>query len=639
MNIHFGIVILTICCFGNINTYNFEQQDLRTGISFVKLSKARISYDSYTLLYHLDISEYKDLTIILERNIKVANLLCQKMTGGKINETCKILITQTESQLLHMKRDELDIEAYQQKEKLRNKRSLEFAGSFLHWAFGLMDADTAREYDRKINQLQHNSSRIHNILEEQTILIREVIQLNNKSLTNFETQMGKLQRSIQQYAEDNTKHMHYLRAEIVFNEAISLIKMVIMEHQRVSQQILRCLEDVVSGKITQLIPKDKLTNDLLYIESHLRENQRLPINFNIENPLHIFKYSKISTSLFDNRLLMEVTIPVVERESYTVYKIIPIPTSINNLTVIINPSTYHVLINDEQKEYVPITEKEFVKGKFNLRGEKIIKPAENARIEYSQNCEISIFMNPTKDTILQHCDIKVIPNSNYFISLNSNDMFYAKIMKPLIVTEYCRGKPVQNYEIHENGLLQLEKECRIITDKVSLRPRANFRFESKDVIVLANITQKITLESISDKLHTIFNITIPHLDENVLIQDFTSDYNNLFEKAEKLIEKTKLNSKMEEIHYDNINNSKKTYITIFLIVMIVLSIIIFLVWYFYTQFFNLGTWVKLATKLGNENIDNIPKLFVRNINTEERQDILQSNNGSNGNSSIIEVVE
>lgn len=615
MNFRMKLLFLTLCYFGNAMGFDFQPQDQKTGLTFIKLSKARISYDSYTMLYHLDISRYRELTTLVENYIKDSLPLCKQLKG----KTCEILLLQITSQLNHMKRDELDIEAYQQKS--RSKRSIEVVGSFLHWAFGLMDADTAREYDDKINQIQNSSSRFHNLLQEQTILIQEVINLNRKSFEDFQFQLRKLKQFVNQYIYEFYSHLKFVQAEVVFTEGTSLAKLIIMEHQRISQQILRCLEDVVSGKITQLIPKNKLTSDLLEIETHLRENQKLPIDFNIENPLHIFKYSKISASLYGDRLLMEVTIPIVERESYTVYKIIPIPTTINNVTIIINPATNYVLMNDEQKEYIPITPKEFTGGKFNLRGERIIKPAENARIEYSQNCEISIFMNPTKDTIAKFCDIKVIPTSNYFISINSNDMFYAKINKPLIITEYCRGKAAQNHEIIESGLLQLSKECRIVTDKISLRPRANFRFESKDIIVLANSTQNTTFESISERINFIMNISIPQIDDNVLIQDYTTDYNNLFAKAEKIIEISKMNAKWDEIHYSNVNNNKKTYIFVIILILIMVIIMGILIWYFYSKFFKLETWVKLAKVLGRGNTEEIPKLFVHNIEADKSRNI------------------
>lgn len=251
-------------------------------------------------------------------------------------------MSQLISQYNYMKRDETDIEAYQQMS--RNKRALEFVGSFLHWAFGLMDAETARDFDNKINSLNSETGRIYNISNEQTSLIKETIELNNKTLADFKNQTNRIKELMRDF-QRTKEFVVGLHSDIVFTQGITIMKLIIMEHQRVLQQILHSLEDVVAGKITQLIPKEKLSEDLRHIETLLKENQKLPIDFNVENPLHIFKYSKIATSLYGNRLLLEVTLPIVERDTYTAYKVIPIPTNINNNTIIINPSRHYVLIN------------------------------------------------------------------------------------------------------------------------------------------------------------------------------------------------------------------------------------------------------------------------------------------------------
>lgn len=246
-------------------------------------------------------------------------------------------------------------------------------------------------------------------------------------------------------------------------------------------QILRCLEEVVSGKITQLIPKERLTSDLFQLEKILREDQKLPIDFTIEDPLHIFKYSKIASTLYGERIFLEVTIPIVERQKYTAYEIIPIPVTINNYTIILKPSAKYILLNDDAKDYIPISIVEYTQSKTNLCGEKIITPAENPHLDFTENCEISIFMYPQKKNTIKLCDYKVIPTSNYFVSINSNNLYFLQIIKPLTIIEYCRQSPAKMHEINTSGLLTLDGECRFKTDKISLRSRSNYNYNSSDI--------------------------------------------------------------------------------------------------------------------------------------------------------------
>lgn len=611
MNLNVLFVILTVCIGYNVSL-KFDPMNQKTGLTFVELSKARISYDTYTILYYVDIEQYKNITKTIEEFIAYANVECKKLTS----DTCKIMLNQATVLMDHMKRDESDIEAYQlkntQKSHSKKKRAIEFVGDIFHWAFGLMNADAARDYDQKIDNLYNDSSRLHKLLNEQTILIKETLLINNKTYSNLEKQLVKINREISIVKNFYTR-FNWAQAELAVTESIAMIKMLESEHRRVTFQILRCLEDTVSGKITQLIPKERLINDLVQVSKYLKEEQKLPIDFILENPLHIFKYAKIVSALYGNRIMMEVNIPIVERGSYTIYEVIPIPTTINGTTIIIRPSTRYVLLNDNEKEFMPITPREYFKGKFNLQGERIIKPAENAIIDYSQNCEISIFMQPKAAILKEFCDIKSIPTSNYFVSINANDAYYVHIAKPTLVMEYCRHLPAQSHEIKESGILTIDKDCRIVTDKISLRPRNNYSYESKQIITLANHTTDITFKVISERVKRSNNISIPKLDENVLIQDSSIDFDTLIDRANKLIDKTEFDDKWNRMQYQSIQFSRKSYGFTAVVAIIIVALVIAVIWYSYRKFFSVDTWIKLADVLGRGNTDRVPPLFIRNI--------------------------
>lgn len=252
MNVKIIFIVLTICI-GCRVSLKFEPMDQKTGLTFVKLSSARISYDTYTILYYIDIDQYKNKTKMVENFTTKSKHECKRLTSS----TCDIMLNQATILLNHMKRNESDIEAYQQKYKNngfdeRKKRALEFVGDFFHWAFGTMNAETARKYDRKIESLQGDSKRFHNLLREQTVLIKETLTLNNKTYNDMQKQLKKMSQEVQFYIDQLFSKFNWAQAELVFTEGSTMIKMLESEHRRLTLQILRCLEDTVSGKITQV---------------------------------------------------------------------------------------------------------------------------------------------------------------------------------------------------------------------------------------------------------------------------------------------------------------------------------------------------------------------------------------------------
>lgn len=134
-----------------------------------------------------------------------------------------------------------------------------------------MNAAKAREYDQKITNLQNDSDRIHSLQQEQTLLIKESLALNNKSINELSHQLFKIKESVNYYYDATNIRISWVHAELTFTEAVTIIKMIETEHFRLTRQILHCLEETMSGKISQLIPKDRLTNDLIQTERLLRE--------------------------------------------------------------------------------------------------------------------------------------------------------------------------------------------------------------------------------------------------------------------------------------------------------------------------------------------------------------------------------
>lgn len=254
-----------------------------------------------------------------------------------------------------------------------------------------------------------------------------------------------------------------------FLELVNVSQLIIMEHARLSTQILNSLENTINGKISQLIPLKPLTEKLIDIEklAHiLSENQKMPIEIPTENVLHIFKFSTTRAALIGKRLLIEMTAPVVERNNYSLYRSIPIPIKMDEQTRIISSQSQYFLISDDLREYILIDEEEYSVAKTNRRGEIIFIPAQNGHFTHDSSCEMSILMSPIKKSIAKVCKTNLIPSAVYFVAIEQNSMYYIHIEKTIHILERCNGKPATMHVIETSGYLKLNRKCRINTDKI-----------------------------------------------------------------------------------------------------------------------------------------------------------------------------
>lgn len=180
----------------------------------------------------------------------------------------------------------------------------------------------------------------------------------------------------------------------------------------------------------------------------------------------------------------------------------------------------------------------------------------------------------------------------------------------MTVFEHCRNKTVETHYLNASGTLELEKYCRINTEKLSLRPRTNIRFQSKGIVSLNEKTHIVTIDAFLDKIKEI-KVSIPAIhsdDKTVLIHDHKVDFNYLTEKANRLLKETEYETKFKEIHYDNVDTSQKILmISIGINVIFIISVMAYL----YFKFYSPKTWANVARILSKNDITSVPKLFFR----------------------------
>lgn len=115
----------------------------------------------------------------------------------QMDEAVKLRISHSkfENHFKYMKSDETDIFAYRTYERV--KRGLfNFGGKVLHWLYGLMDDDMAREYAEKINELGNITKRENAIQAEQLLIIKETIRVNNESYNLLNEKLNDIMKKL-----------------------------------------------------------------------------------------------------------------------------------------------------------------------------------------------------------------------------------------------------------------------------------------------------------------------------------------------------------------------------------------------------------------------------------------------------------
>lgn len=143
-----------------------------------------------------------------------------------------------------------------------------------------------------------------------------------------------------------------------------------------------------------MIPNSLLSDELKRISSTLNANQQLPIDPEHENALTIFKAATFKATLFNNRIIVEINIPIAEREQFHLFKTTPIPVISNNNTFITTPFSTFFLLNTDQTKYIAISKKQMDSGILLSNGEMLYKPTSTILLNDDKICEWKILKNP-----------------------------------------------------------------------------------------------------------------------------------------------------------------------------------------------------------------------------------------------------
>lgn len=249
-----------------------------TPIIFSKLGRAQLKYESIKLVYYADLKSFFGL----KHNIKSA-IDSVKKTHSLLN---KPYYTSAAGQLEH----QLQL-LYADEDRLMSYRAKRFilcetCGKVNHFLFGVMDSETARGYDEAINNVSMAAIQNRNLIRNQSAVFEAALHFNRNVFGRYESEINALS----QKSNNQSDKMVDIQLEITEQALIQVTKLLITEYYRIFGQIRRTMTDARSGKINELIPAEQLKRDLAKIELTLGSHQRLPIDDDHENIMHIFNF-------------------------------------------------------------------------------------------------------------------------------------------------------------------------------------------------------------------------------------------------------------------------------------------------------------------------------------------------------------
>lgn len=502
-----------------------------SGIIFVPIADTYLTYKEWRIIYYYDLKEYYHEINLMEQFLKRLEKIC---TGGtnrsdELTEACKLTLTHAANHIELIQRNKEIIESYDSIATREKRGALNIVGSLANTLFGIMDQEDAARYDADIQKLKLDQKFAAELIKQNTVINEKTIKAVNTTFFEVNRKLKELEANIMELNNETDG----VKIGTIFNMMTNALTIIFIDHDQLNNEIRNILAHTLKGEITDIIPITQLRRDLQYVEQQTERDEELTIDLEKESIYHIFRAASIHSALRGNLIMMELRIPILDSEAFKLYRAIPIPTKTEDEYAIIMPNSNLFLTNMARTKYVAITNDEFHDCRIIKANKYVCKQYEPIFTETDNVCELSLLSKPFTKQIPKSCSVQTVPAQNYYLPLDEMNKYYCVIAKPVETQVLCRNN-TEPLELTTSGILKVHENCKVQTQKQTLRAHSVYREISTEII-----SPKFKLADLMKTVNTVKRTRIDST--NIFLRDHDSDFESI---ANELSETKKMENEL-----------------------------------------------------------------------------------------------
>ncbi|XP_037928763.1 uncharacterized protein LOC119663179 [Teleopsis dalmanni] len=331
--------------------------------------------------------------------------------------------------------------------KRKKRGAIDLVGNIANAVFGVLDSEYAKNMAQTIQQLKNDDKHLLNLLKNQTSILDSTLNIMKRNQqqyqTTFELTVERLNDVKAKMLEED-KEIYNLKLHQFFTAISTQLLSVTTSIQFYESAILGVLTDTNHGKISPLLLTPKqLMNEVTTMREHLRSTMQLPVN--MSNISELYSRMTVSSGLFDTKMLFQITLPLINDQSFDLFVVIPVPGIINGEYVTITPCTSMMAFNTHRNGYFPISEIQLAQC---VSSKNDIFICSDTQEIYSLEsgkctCEVNLFNNSTSSCTWQ----SFTSNTLWIQSVAQNQwMFVAR--NPVKLNSVCDNEHSQVIQVY-----------------------------------------------------------------------------------------------------------------------------------------------------------------------------------------------
>ncbi|KOB76793.1 hypothetical protein OBRU01_05243 [Operophtera brumata] len=473
---------------------NVTQFTSNQSLYYDPVGKMQLIRDQWKIVCYYDMRPYWQGDKAVNSFTKYLEQTCDKV---KEASHCNMI-------LLQVKYDYSELQYYNQLllnqhfgERSRTRRGLINAvGSIANTLFGVLDQSFADKYQQDIELVNSNEKHLLKLWKNQTSVVEAEYNVLKRTEQAIESQHKLLNRHLN-FISQSTKQLQKEYESMSILQEFTLAAMattnMVQNLRRIQDTILDTLTDIYHGKINlHLLTPKQLSGELQVVSSQISKELTLPID-NIQTNLYkIYQLLKIKARMTKDYVIFEISLPLISRDSFQLYHLIPVPLQISSDMISINLVTDYIATNLMRDSYLPVTSIDFLSCEY--QDEAYIcqpqVPIQHLSLE-ERFCQTD--RNNT-------CKIKRESCQNKWVQLHDPSFYLYFACNTYSLTIVC-DRETRVRQISKAGLIHLSKQCTAKGRDVTLH--------SYQQQITLNLKSDLALINIAPIHHHTFNFTLP----------------------------------------------------------------------------------------------------------------------------------
>ncbi|KAG7296177.1 hypothetical protein JYU34_021278 [Plutella xylostella] len=343
------------------------------------------------------------------------------------------------------------------RQRRRRRGLVNGVGYLANELFGVLDSRFADKYVDDIETTRLNEKHLLSLWKNQTSVIESEFNLMKRMQTTIDKQhktINKRLNMLEESMNNSQKQIQDLYAIDDFTLSAMAGNSLIQSLKRLQETLLDTITDIYHGQISiHLLSPAQLRKELHTINSQMINDIKLPIQDIDTQIRYIYKLLKVKARVTQKFVIFEVTLPLIGREGFQLYKLIPIPHQLKNNMITIVPVSEYIAINLKHDSYFTITINELDSCLYH-EDAYMCKPTKPIlHLDNDQNyCD----QNTPNNT----CRTHRTPCVNKWVELNVTSQYLYFCCDIYTIKVICNDQ-VTMQQLSQAGVIRLSPQCFI----------------------------------------------------------------------------------------------------------------------------------------------------------------------------------